>query len=385
MNPDSHGLPNRLYARLGWKVWPTVAAGSWGMTTVLIIIETINAVRLRPAPPGALLELCLWALAVGFVTALALGLVTVRMCAPLRRPLRSQADLVDAWQTAVALPLRLTVTGAIIGSVWTSPALLVSWVRIYGLDAASVVFFVINALVATTAATSLFIYLSPVLLRPLLADLQARLDRVPTTQTVTFRARFALLVPALSLGTTAAGAVLAQRNSSGIDAETNIAVIVSTCLALVIWTPVVLMFARSMLSPLADLLAATERIKTGDYTQPVPGAWADELGAVAGSLNDAMRGLAERQQMARDVRESRARIVAAGGRVASAYRAQHPRRRPAATRRTRPRHSNARSRGADHDRRRTRGRASATRRLRQRRARGTTRSGPWTPPRSADD
>jgi signal transduction histidine kinase len=63
-----------------------------------------------------------------------------------------------------------------------------------------------------------------------------------------------------------------------------------------------LVVTRSTLDPLDDLLAATRRVREGDLTTPVPLVTADDLGQLAHSFN----------QMLGELRESRARIVAAG-------------------------------------------------------------------------
>jgi signal transduction histidine kinase len=75
--------------------------------------------------------------------------------------------------------------------------------------------------------------------------------------------------------------------------------------------PLTLLLARSLLSPLEELLRATERIGAGDYRHEVLQVSSDEYGELARSLNTAMAGLAERAALAAEVRASRARIVAA--------------------------------------------------------------------------
>jgi adenylate cyclase len=52
-----------------------------------------------------------------------------------------------------------------------------------------------------------------------------------------------------------------------------------------------------VLRPVGDLLEATERVKSGDYSVSVPVTSGDELGSLALSFNDMMRGLSERQAL----------------------------------------------------------------------------------------
>jgi adenylate cyclase len=55
--------------------------------------------------------------------------------------------------------------------------------------------------------------------------------------------------------------------------------------------------SRSILRPVRDLLEATERVKAGDLSARVPVISGDELGTLALSFNEAIRGLAEREAL----------------------------------------------------------------------------------------
>jgi class 3 adenylate cyclase len=55
--------------------------------------------------------------------------------------------------------------------------------------------------------------------------------------------------------------------------------------------------ARSVLRPVDDLLRATEHVKRGDLDARVPVISGDEMGELAGSFNEMMRGLAERESL----------------------------------------------------------------------------------------
>jgi signal transduction histidine kinase len=59
------------------------------------------------------------------------------------------------------------------------------------------------------------------------------------------------------------------------------------------------------------LTAGAERLKHADFSTPVPELASDEFGVLARTLNEAMEGMADRRRLAKEVRASRSRIVAA--------------------------------------------------------------------------
>jgi signal transduction histidine kinase len=66
--------------------------------------------------------------------------------------------------------------------------------------------------------------------------------------------------------------------------------------------------AASLLGPVNELIAATRRVADGDLTEKVPIVTSDELGELSRSFNEMTADL---RRMTEDLRESRARIVAA--------------------------------------------------------------------------
>lgn len=71
------------------------------------------------------------------------------------------------------------------------------------------------------------------------------------------------------------------------------------------------LFTRSVTLPLRELTAGAERLKHADFGTPVPELASDEFGVLARTLNEAMEGMADRRRLAKEVRASRSRIVAA--------------------------------------------------------------------------
>jgi adenylate cyclase len=95
-------------------------------------------------------------------------------------------------------------------------------------------------------------------------------------------------------GVVVSGLSSGQRSSlAGLGLSVVVAVVVAFTLSL----ELTVLVARSVLGPVRHLLDATERVKAGDFSVQVPVTSGDELGALAGSFNQMMRGLAEREAL----------------------------------------------------------------------------------------
>ncbi|CAM3569597.1 histidine kinase [Smaragdicoccus niigatensis] len=303
-------VPDRLYARFGWKVWPIAAAAAWVPAVPLLYGIWLQFSRLLLLPTSTFVTLLAFQTLWYFIGVPLLVVDTVRASGPLRRAPTGQSDLLAQWQTIVHLPRRMTRTCLILAFGVGVPGSFVM-AAILRADARTFVFMWICASMTLPVVIAGIMFATPILVRPFVADLMTRLEQPPPSHTMTLRTRLAFLIPVFSVATTTTGAVIGLPKGGGIGAVTILTIAFSAVFGLLIWTPLVFLFARSMQSQLSDLLAATERIENGNYRQPVPDYWVDELGSLAASLNKAMRGLSERRQMADEVRESRARIVAA--------------------------------------------------------------------------
>ncbi|CAM3569557.1 histidine kinase [Smaragdicoccus niigatensis] len=315
LDTPKRGFPERFYARFGWKVWPIASAIPWASGLAMTIAGAWNTQRVRAAPVDEYIGLCLWITFTLSIGALLSVVAAIRGCRSLRTLPSNGSEAATAWNTTVALPGRLIKRGVAVIVVWALPCIAIGFFAVYGYDLPMMLWFAFGGLIIPATTLTALAYGVPLLLRAVLADLEPRLDgRTPAAQSLSLRTRLLLFIPVFSVGTASGAAEWAQPAGAGIDSDTVYSILLTACFAFVFWTPVAVLFAHSLLTPLSDLRAATGRIKKADYTRPVPLVWADELGAVAGSLNDAMGALSERQQMAREVRESRARIVAAADR-----------------------------------------------------------------------
>jgi class 3 adenylate cyclase len=94
------------------------------------------------------------------------------------------------------------------------------------------------------------------------------------------------------------GLVVAALTSEGgggaaLGADVLIAVGVATTISL----ELTVLFAKSIVRPIADLQRATEAVREGRYNVAVPVTTGDELGELAASFNQMVEGLAERERL----------------------------------------------------------------------------------------
>ena len=73
--------------------------------------------------------------------------------------------------------------------------------------------------------------------------------------------------------------------------------VVAVLVAFTISLELTLLVTRSVLQPVDDLLEATEAVKRGDLDARVPVTSGDEMGPLAGSFNEMMQGLSEREAL----------------------------------------------------------------------------------------
>jgi class 3 adenylate cyclase len=74
-------------------------------------------------------------------------------------------------------------------------------------------------------------------------------------------------------------------------------VVVALLVAFTISFEITVLITKSILGPVRDLLASTERVKAGDLTTRVPVVSGDEVGRLARSFNEMMTGLEERETL----------------------------------------------------------------------------------------
>jgi class 3 adenylate cyclase len=141
-------------------------------------------------------------------------------------------------------------------------------------------------------------FLTELILRPVVADIAADLPDGAELgkRTVPLKWRLLAALPAINIITGVTVAGLSGRGHQSLQ-DLGINVIVAIVVAFTISFELSALLARTILVPLRDLQRGTERVAAGDLTVRVPVTGTDEAGRLAGSFNEMMRGLQERQTL----------------------------------------------------------------------------------------
>jgi adenylate cyclase len=238
------------------------------------------------------------------LTAVAVGVTLVRtfpLIAPIRDWLAGDRDpdsTTRAWAASVALPLNLIrrdlwvpIGVAIVPTcIWAAIVLDLAWLAFFPLFAGS--------LVALGYSAILHYLILEAGMRPVLLDINDSEDtpRVAAPiSAIPLRIRLMTALPLINIIT---GLIVAALSSSGgggaaLGADVLIAVGVATTISL----ELTVLFAKSVVRPIADLQRATESVREGNYDATVPVTTGDELGELAASFNQMVAGLAERERL----------------------------------------------------------------------------------------
>jgi adenylate cyclase len=211
---------------------------------------------------------------------------------------RDSARAPDAWRAAVELPRRL-VAGAGL-QPFLGVALPVSLYATWELELAAInaLFLFAGGCVAIAYALVLSFFATEIFMRPIVRDVVGHLPPDFTAPPAGVPLRWKLLgaVPIINVIT---GVVVAGLSDSGRASLEGLGVdvVVAVTVAFTISLELTLLVTNSVLSPVRDLVRATERVAGGDLRTRVPVVSGDELGTLAGSFNSMVRGLEEREAL----------------------------------------------------------------------------------------
>jgi class 3 adenylate cyclase len=292
-----------LYRRLGWRyVWAyavfelvsalLITAGTLG---IFVLYTDVTSSEFWGAFVVA--EVATVA-ALVFAFARAKGLVW-----PLVEWLRDgrpASRALDAWVLAARLPRDLTISNG-----WQPFPIIGLPVSIFmvlevGLPWYSVLVIFAGGGVAVAYAVVLHFFASELALRPLLRDAALLLPPDFAGMRVGVPLRWKLL-GALPLINVITGVVVSGLSTSGQATlrDLGIDVLVAVVVAFTISFELTVLLSRSIYQPLGDLLEATDGVKRGDLSVRVPVLSGDEFGDLAGSFNEMMSGLEERERLQR--------------------------------------------------------------------------------------
>jgi adenylate cyclase len=236
------------------------------------------------------------------LTGIGVGFVLARVLRRLR-PLtawiagdRTSETTADAWHRAVNLPIEMIrrdfyvpVIVTVITVVAAVAILSLSWLSFFPIMLAAL-------LTAAYAGTLHFLALE-LAMRPILFDINSALDRPVRIDRPAVPLRVKLL-GSLPLINVITGMVVAALTSDGggTDALT-VAVLIALFVSFTISFELTVLLTRSILRPIEDLEAATERIRQGRFDEHVPVTTSDEFGELSSAFNQMVDGLAERERL----------------------------------------------------------------------------------------
>jgi adenylate cyclase len=221
-----------------------------------------------------------------------------RRVRPIVAWMEGHGDAREAWRAAVEVPRELTL------KVGWQPFLLigvpVSVFATIEADLAPYSAFIIfaGAAVAVAYSAILHFFSYEQFLRPVVEDIVEELPAQFTPAPVGVPIRWKLLgaLPLINVITGVVVSGLSTDGSAQLE-DLGLDVVVAVLVAFTISLELTVLVTRSVLQPVDRLLEATEAVKEGDLDARVPVTSGDELGRLAGSFNEMMEGLSEREAL----------------------------------------------------------------------------------------
>lgn len=223
----------------------------------------------------------------------------IRPADPWLRGHRTPDTAIDAWRALAGLPLDFLRA---LRFVWIGMSILPITVYMY-LELGSPGLTTFLILVAGTAVVLMYgvflrFFMTELILHPVIADVA---DELPDgaelgKRTVPLKWRLLAALPAMNIITGVTVAALASRGESTLE-DLGVNVVVAIAVAFTISLELSVLLSRTILQPLWHLRRGTERVAAGDLSVRVPMTGTDEAGRLAGSFNQMMLGLQERQRL----------------------------------------------------------------------------------------
>jgi adenylate cyclase len=241
---------------------------------------------------AAFAEICV-ALSTGFM--LWNGSKSVR---PIIDWMEGHGDALEAWRAAVEVPRELTLR------VGWQPFLLIGVpISVFAtieadLEPYNALIIFAGTAVAVAYAAVLHFFSYEQFLRPVVKDIAGELPPDFSGAPVGVPLRWKLL-GALPLINVITGVVVSGLSTDGTAQleDLGLDVLVAVIVAFTISLELTLLVTRAVTLPVDSLLKATESVKSGDLDARVPITSADEMGQLAGSFNEMMQGLSEREAL----------------------------------------------------------------------------------------
>ena len=204
----------------------------------------------------------------------------------------------EAWRCGVSLPRQLIMRISWAPFVIIAVPISVMFTVRLDLPAYSVLIVFAGSVIAVGYSALLHFFASELFMRPVIEDTARHLppDFAGARTGVPLRWKLLGALPLINIVT---GIVVSGLSTDGTATleELGVDVLVAVAVAFTISLELTVLLTKSVLGPVDDLLEATERVKKGDLDARAPLVSADELGALAGSFNEMMQGLSEREAL----------------------------------------------------------------------------------------
>src|SRR3954470_1410763 len=294
-------LLRHLLERLGPRYPRAVLAALFPLSFLVVLggVWLLDLyVEVAPGRFWRILAVTEAAIAIEIAAALAVAFRLVRPADPWLRGERTPATAVAAWRALAGLPLDLLRYARGLPVVLNIvPISIFLTIEIGGPFFPGGV--VIPAGVAVVVAYAMFLrfFAVELALRPLLERVSCELPDGTDLGRATVSLRWRLLVglPVMNVVTGVAAVGLATDNPS--VRTLGVGVLLALAVAFTISFELALLLLRSIVGPLDDLQSGTERVAAGDFSTRVPVVGSDETGRLAGTFNQMVAGLEERERL----------------------------------------------------------------------------------------
>jgi class 3 adenylate cyclase len=211
---------------------------------------------------------------------------------------RDESSTLAAWRNGVAFPREFVAVSGWKPFALASIPLAIFLTVYHDLPAYSGGIIFAGSLVAIAYAAVLHFFASELFLRPVLAHIHGYLPDgfEGATRGVPLRWKLLAALPIINVITGVVVSGLSTAEQASLE-DLGLDVVVAVLVAFTISFELTVLVTKSVLDPVGDLLKATERVKSGDLKTRVPVVSGDEMGALAASFNEMVRGLAEREAL----------------------------------------------------------------------------------------
>src|SRR3954454_15461326 len=291
----------RLYRLLG-RHYLWLYLGFEVTTALIITMATVGLFRLYTPDTSPAEFWRIAAVAEGLVVVALAYTVTkaIKMAKPLSDWLRTRDPdgALEAWHVAITIPRRLVfVNGWKPFAIISLPSSIFYPVEL-ALPAYSALIIIAGSCIAIAYAGVLHFFASELFLRPVVEDIAELLPPDFEGQPAGVPLRWKLLgaLPIISVVTGVVTSGLSSGGAHSLD-KLGLNVGIALAIAFTVSLEMTLLITKSIVGPVNDLLDATQRVRAGDLEVRVPVMSGDEMGALAGSFNEMMRGLSEREAL----------------------------------------------------------------------------------------